>query len=525
MKHPTTPGRRDALVALTAVAALAAVPARASARLLPLDDGAASLGGDDAAAFAAQVASQPRLAPFAGIRDGTALRCDALELTGRWPAALRGCFYRNGPALFERGGRRYRHWFDGDGMVQRFDIGPRGVSHLGRYVSTPKLVAEQRAGRFLVNAFATGIASDAPIGGPDAMNVANTNVVEHAGRLLAMWEGGSAFAVDPTDLSTRGAVTWRAGLEQMPFSAHPKIDATGHLWNIGTFADKVAVWHVDPAGALAGIQVCESPYPGGMVHDVAVTPRWIVLPLPPVKMNYGAIAAGALPEAAFVYEARESLRVLVMAKDDITQRRVFELPARMVFHVGNAHERPDGRIELSFIGAADHNFLVHDAVDLAAGRATGGPHGAATHVAVLDMASGRATMETMPGNVEFPRIDPRRIGLPARSLVCAASWRRPRGVEGTLFHGLQVRDLQSGRVERYDYGEDAVVEEHIVVPKPGMTDERDAWLLGTTFDARRQVTSLNLLDARRLADGPIARAALPYWLPFGFHGNFSPITA
>ena len=58
----------------------------------------------------------------------TDLRCEALQVTGRWPAELRGRFYRNGPALFERAGQRYHHWFDGDGMVQQFTFSGRGVS-------------------------------------------------------------------------------------------------------------------------------------------------------------------------------------------------------------------------------------------------------------------------------------------------------------------------------------------------------------------------------------------------------------
>ena len=52
----------------------------------------------------------------------TDLRCEALTVTGRWPAELRGRFYRNGPALNERDGQRYHHWFAGDGMVQQFSF-------------------------------------------------------------------------------------------------------------------------------------------------------------------------------------------------------------------------------------------------------------------------------------------------------------------------------------------------------------------------------------------------------------------
>jgi all-trans-8'-apo-beta-carotenal 15,15'-oxygenase len=478
----------------------------------------------EGAAFDAAVAGQPLLVPFKGIGDGGPtlgeLRCESLAVSGRWPAGLRGRFYRNGPALFERAGQRYHHWFDGDGMVQQFTFSERGVGHVGRLVRTPKLAAEHDAGRFLFPTFGTTIASDAPIQGPDSLNVANTNAIEHAGRVLALWEGGSAFALDPRDLATLGPVTWKEGFEQVPFSAHPKLDRAGHLWNIGTFGDTIVVWQIDAPGRLASVQTVVSPYPRGMAHDVAITAQYIVLPLPPIKMNFAAIAQGATPEQAFVFEKNEPLRILVMRKEDIRERRVFELPAQMVFHVGNAFERPDGAIDLSFVGADNDEFLVHGAVGLVAGHIAGGS-GSSLQSAALDLTSGRASVEAISGAIEFPRLDPRRIGAPARFLASVANWKRYPGRGAALFHGVQLRDLVTGNVDRFDYGADIAVEEHIVVPKPGTGGERDAWLVGTTFDSRRRVTIVNVLDARRLADGPIAQATLPYWLPLGFHGNFS----
>ncbi|MCE9659958.1 MAG: carotenoid oxygenase family protein [Burkholderiales bacterium] len=508
--------RRDVLRALAAAGAASALPGLAAAAVpAPAGDGAA---------FDAAVADAPWLAPFKGVDDRdparTDLRCDALAITGRWPAELRGRFYRNGPALFERNGQRYRHWFDGDGMVQQFTFSGRGVSHVGRMVRTAKLADERAAGRFLYPTFGTPIASDAPTQGPDSFNTANTNALEHAGRLLAMWEGGSAYALDPKDLSTQGPVTWKEGYEQIPFSAHPKVDATRHLWNIGTFGARIVVWHVDPAGKLASVQVGESPYPDGMVHDVAVTERYIVLPLPPVKMDYAAIARGATPEQAFDYQRSEPLRILVMRKDDIRERKLFELPAQFVFHVGNAYERRDGSVALSFVGARDDEFLIHGAVGFVAGRTV--PHeGPALQSAVLDMATGRARVEALPGTIEFPRTHPRRIGSPARFLASVVAWKDSAARRGGLFHGVQMRDLQTGRVDRYDYGENTVVEEHILVPKPRASGELDAWLVGTTYDWKRRVTRVNVLEASRVSAGPVAQAALPYWLPLGFHGNFS----
>jgi carotenoid cleavage dioxygenase len=498
--------RRQALGALAGAAAGLALPAQARPA--------------SAADFAANVAGQPLLAPFKGVTDaGGDLDCGALLLRGRWPAELRGRFYRNGPALVERHGERYHHWFDGDGMVQQFSIGDGRVSHRGRLVRTAKLKAEQQAGRFLMSALGTHIEGGPPAGGPDSFNVANTNAIEHAGRVLALWEGGSAYALDPQDLSTQGPVTWRRDLQQMPFSAHPKVDAGGHLWNIGTAGKAIVAWHIAPDGALAGVQVGESPFPGGMVHDMAVTPRWLVVPLPPVRLDFGT----PVPEGPrrFRMQPGEPLRVLVMDKSDIQRRRVFELPPQMVFHVGNAHEMPDGRIALSYIAAPDTWFLDGEAVALMAGRPQpAGP--VSLQLASFDMTSGRAQVQALPGTVEFPRIDPRRIGLPARHIVTGAAWVPYANRSTALLHGVQVLDTQSGRARRFDYGEHVVVEEHIVVPKPGRSGELDAWLLGTTYDARRRATVLNLLDAAHVEDGPVAQAVLPYMLPLGFHGSFAP---
>jgi all-trans-8'-apo-beta-carotenal 15,15'-oxygenase len=471
-----------------------------------------------ASLFAQAVTQQPRMTPFKGVSDATGDVDGAALLRGRWPADLRGRFYRNGPALFERAGERYHHWFDGDGMVQQFTLGDGRVTHKGRLVRTSKLRAEQQAGRFLMNALGTSIEGGPPGGGPDSFNTANTNAIEHGGRVLAMWEGGSAYGLDPRDLSTQGPITWRNDLQQMPFSAHPKIDPQGHLWNIGTSGNSVVVWHINPTGQLVNVQVGASPFPGGMVHDVAITERYIVLPLPPVSLDFSK-PTGDGPRR-FAMKAGEPLRILVMEKADIQKRHVFELPAQMVFHVGNAHETKDGQISLSYIAAPDAWFLDRGAVALMAAQNL--PAGAVnTQIVLLDMSSGRAQVQGFEGGVEFPRVDPRRIGLPTRFLLTGAAWLHDHKRDA-LLHGLQILDTHTGRSKRFDYGAHMVAEEHILVPKPGKTGELDAWLLGTTFDSRRQATVLNVLDAAHIEDGPIAQAVLPYLLPLGFHGNFTP---
>ena len=129
-----TVSRRQALFASAAGAAGAAAAATAG-----LAEPAFAKPAQ-AADFAANVAHQPLLTPFKGVTDASGdCQADA-RVRGLWPAALRGRFYRNGPALFERQGERYHHWFDGDGMVQQFTLEDGRISHRGRLVRTAKLI-------------------------------------------------------------------------------------------------------------------------------------------------------------------------------------------------------------------------------------------------------------------------------------------------------------------------------------------------------------------------------------------------
>ena len=80
---------------------------------------------------------------------------------GALPADLRGVLFRNGPGRVERGGERYGHLFDGDGMVVRFEFsggeGGQGASvrYRNRYVRTAEYVEETKAGRILYRGFGT----------------------------------------------------------------------------------------------------------------------------------------------------------------------------------------------------------------------------------------------------------------------------------------------------------------------------------------------------------------------------------
>ena len=139
----------------------------------------------------------------------------------------------NGPAVFQRFGIRYQHWFDGDGMVQAFRFDGHGVAHRARVLATPKLARETSAGRRLFSGFGTPVDGSVRPVRPDDLNVANTSMLEHHGELLALWEGGSASVIDRDTLAWRGFKVWGESLGGLPFTAHPKTEADGTLWAFG----------------------------------------------------------------------------------------------------------------------------------------------------------------------------------------------------------------------------------------------------------------------------------------------------
>ena len=217
-----------------------------------LTSGAAAGTRED---FASVLARQPELIGFETVR-AEEFTASLTTLIGRLPPALAGVLWRNGPAEHERYGHRYGHWFDGDGMIQAFTFTGTGVIHRARILDTPKRRRETQEGKRVLPAFATIPPHPEPILGPDDVNVANTSILAHAGRLMALWEGGSALTVDPDSLTADRFVAWRPDLAGAPFSAHPKVEMDGNLWNIGcVLAPKsmLLFYHIDPIGKLAKV--------------------------------------------------------------------------------------------------------------------------------------------------------------------------------------------------------------------------------------------------------------------------------
>ena len=480
--------------------------AAAATGLLPTTLSARLAGNNLLKKFSSALQDDPRLLGWKTPHSDQ-LDCNRLTLDGKLPEDLQGIFRRNGPASHSRHGVRYGHWFDGDGMVQEFRFDGTGVSHRGRLIRTPKLRREDAAGQRLYPGFGTHF-DGAPVRRPDDMNAANISVLDHHGKLLALWEGGSASVLDRETLDWTGYQNWHDDLVGAPFCAHPKVASDGSIWAFGCSVlprPMVVLYHIGANGRL--IKSAAIPLdPVGMVHDFVLTERHLVIAIPPLVYMEGDNFLDA-----HHWHPELGTRLLVVSRDDFEDRRWEQLPSGFGFHHGNGWEETDGTIHFDHCLAPDAHLVTHVFREVMHGRFT--ETVAPSYQRFTVHPNGVATISDTGETAEFPQVA--RVGERNRYVYTLG------GETGWVLRKLVKRDLRRGTEESFDFGEGSMAEEHVFVPFPEGRREDDGWLVGTFLDYRRGTSGISVFDARRVADGPLVRARLPYPLPLGFHGQFS----
>ncbi len=455
---------------------------------------------------------------------------------GTLPPGLRGTLYRNGPGRWESGGSPLGHIFDGDGMLSMFRIADGAVRFRNRYVRTTHYLRGNQetgpAGRgvgtfrgdgsLLANAFRWPVS-----------HTANTNVVLHAGELLALHEASKPYAIDPDTLDTKGIHDFAGRLRGLGhFSAHPKLDPrTGELYNFGMAMYPVpgfAVYRVDKHGALRKFAHVPLVLPR-MNHDCGITDRYLVLVLDPmIVMPHLMIPVflGLRPfSGALSYEAGVGTDIVLIPRDGGRTRTIHTDPL-VHFHIGNCFDdRDDVVIELvpyrsSFDALWDNFHRGWDEVQQH--PIVGGP---VTRLRITK--AGRVIREDRSDRaLEFPQIDQRFCGQPTRYSYSAGTSGDPIAPDGSNIaefdHGVTTIDHRRETESTYRVPEFGSACEPVFVPRAPDAPEGDGWLLTVEYLRSEHRSRLIVLDAAAPDRGPVFAAGLRHHLALGFHGTFVP---
>ena len=296
-------------------------------------------------------------------------------------------------------------------------------------------------------------------------------------------------------------------------TAHPKTcPVTGelHFFGYGGLSAPYLTYHrADAEGQLTVSRPIDVPA-HTMMHDFHLTRGHVVfMDLPAVfDLERAMSPAGGMP---YTWSPENGARLGVLRRDDpYGAVRWFDIEPCYVFHTLNAHEEAEGR-----------RLVLHVMRYPSLGDGVRVAEQATLWRWTADLTTGTVEEEQLddrPG--EFPRIDDRLAGLPAR-LGHATSSPSPDERDYAYAGALHRYDLRTGSVTSHRFAPGRTPGEAAFAP----ADDRPGgpgWLMAFVYDAPTDRSDLVILDADDLSAPPAATVHLPRRVPAGFHGNWLP---
>jgi all-trans-8'-apo-beta-carotenal 15,15'-oxygenase len=296
------------------------------------------------------------------------------DIEGSIPKGLLGStWFHNGPGNFERGDQRVNHFLDGDGYLCRMAFRQDGcVFFDARFVKTAEFLQEETANRFL---FRSTFGTQKPKGNLFELylkNPANVNAVVWGDKLLALYEAGLPYRVDPYTLATLGPEDPHGHLLAQPLprsrwqtlqafargqwatTAHPHIDPV---------RDRLVLWHWAAQVRGLGLEVveydrqwralarCDFQMPGAKVnpHDFALTQTYYVFFENRLALNpWPFICGRQSPAACLRLQIDQPTRLHLVPRPDGSLAgqpvQSFEMASWFSIHQACAYDQPDGSV-------------------------------------------------------------------------------------------------------------------------------------------------------------------------------------
>jgi all-trans-8'-apo-beta-carotenal 15,15'-oxygenase len=446
------------------------------------------------------------------------------EMDGTVPAGLTGTVFRNGPGLLDVGGEPYLHPFDGDGMICRISFVDGRAHFANSYVKTPQYLAEQEAQKILYR----GVFGTQKMGGWLAnafdlrrKNIANTNVIYHNGKLLALWEADRPYALDPRTLATIGIEDFA---NQLPagkvFTAHPRIDpSSGDIWAFGVepgLRSKISIYCLKPSGEL---QIVSETRVQGFcfLHDFVWTEEYAIFIQNPIQFNPLPFVLGwQTAGACIALKPNTPSQILLIDRQGRTRTYVTE--ACFVFHHGNAYKQ-DGHLILDAVTYPDYpkleansDFREVDFTKVIPGQLSR---------FVLDLDTGTVQRRTLfPYSCEFPSLHPRCVGRPHRYLYLATIAEACRADGNAPLQAIAKIDTETAEVQIYSFAPRGFVGEPLFIPCEAdlHSPEDRGWLITMVYNAERSCSDVVILNAQDMSHQ--ATLHLKHHVPYGLHGSF-----
>jgi carotenoid cleavage dioxygenase-like enzyme len=451
---------------------------------------------------------------------------EPLRVEGTLPAELSGTLYRTGPALFSSFGKRYGHWFDGDGAVSAVRFAHGRAFGAAKLVQSEGLIRERRAGRRLYSGYGTqapGLRRFLPAS--LRKNPANTSILPWNERVFALFENGRPTEISAADLGTLGEDDL-GGAVVGSFSAHPHaVPSRRAMFNFGIrYGRKMVIdlYQLSDAGQARKLGEVPLTRPT-MIHDFIATEKNLVFFAPPLSVSPLRLLLGVETlHGQMHFQPSHGTEVIVVPIDDPRRWTRFTIDPFYQWHFVNAYERgQEIVVDVVRYKDFDSNRWFGDLV-----RPRGSAYFAGELWRVtLDPVARRATSEPRWAHpCEFPRVAP-AVEATRHTIAWVAANDAPAGHPVSRLHDAVARvEVETGNASLWSSG-GGVASEPVFVPRPGAGPggaEDEGWLLVLVYDPASDASNITVLDARDPSDGPLARAWFDHHVPPTTHGAFAP---
>ena len=444
----------------------------------------------------------------APVFDEVTVLSDQLEVKGSIPPELNGRYIRN-TANPQTGWTE--HWFIGDGMLHGIELqNGKAIWYRNRYVHTPQY-ENPGVDRLELALDKETFTFD------HSVSAANTHVVGHGGRILALEEGAFPYEVT-ADLATVGPHTFD-GVLTGPFTAHPKFcPDTGEMLGFGyaQVEPYLTYYRVSKSGELVQRTPISVTGPT-MMHDMAATRDHAIFMDLPAIFDFELAMKGGMPiRWSDDYPARFGVMPREGTDADVLW---FDVKPGYCFHTLNAVDEGDETVvygmrvpeiwrdssamEMNETPDPESSPRLHE---WRFNRATG-----AVSERYLDDESG-----------EFPRVPDSKQGHDFRygySLGITGAGSDTSGMGGAVFK-YDLANGASKEVHAFPAGHEPG--ESVFVPAENATSEDDGYLMTYVWKPETDTSYLVILDASNVKADPIAEIHIPRRVVSGFHSSWVP---
>jgi carotenoid cleavage dioxygenase-like enzyme len=444
-----------------------------------------------------------------------------LKVDGEIPKWLNGKLIRNGPALFELGNVKFKHWFDGWGMLHGFNIQNGEIFYHSKFIESKEYLENQKDENASVLSWGTPIDPCKSIFGrffskfETLATNTNVNIIKIGEKYFTT---SDILTLNETDINSLDTLGSKSPEKNGAMAAHPSFNRDGKVWNvISPFSPKpvhkVISFTDEGEANIEGKFSTDKVY---YTHSFGNTERYFISIEQPLYLSFTDLITSKLRKKSYYecyhWDGKATNILHIFDRNSKSFIHIKTSEKFFFFHTVNSFEE-DGKLIIDFCGYRDNKIVDDFYLENLQTKGVSEENKPDFMRLVVDLSTKETTLKKYDFNVELPSINHKFGGINYNYLY---------GIHSTN----ESKEI-SNAIIKYDFKENAetiwkeenlLPGEPIFVATPDPKSEDDGILLVVCFDTIKQDSCLVVLSAKNMKE--TARSYTPNAIPASLHGSF-----